>query len=49
MNNLLVNGSIPDENLATAVDIASYHEYTIVALGELAYTAKRGDVNSFAL
>ncbi|OWZ02537.1 Glycosyl hydrolase [Phytophthora megakarya] len=48
-NGLLVNGSISDTNLTKAVELASQHEYTIVAIGEHNYAEKPGDIDDPAL
>ncbi|KAL7691577.1 putative glycoside hydrolase, family 3, glycoside hydrolase family 3 domain, immunoglobulin [Plasmopara halstedii] len=48
-NGLSVNGTISDEDMATAVSYASGHEYTVVAIGELTYTEKPGDIDDLTL
>eukprot|EP00644_Phytophthora_capsici_P009434 jgi/Phyca11/6633/fgenesh1_pm.PHYCAscaffold_13_\ len=48
-NGLLVNGSISDANLTKAVELAGQHEYTVVALGEVNYAEKPGDIDDLAL
>ncbi|KAJ8548688.1 hypothetical protein ON010_g10983 [Phytophthora cinnamomi] len=48
-NGLLANGSISDEDLATAVSFASQHEYTVAVIGESQYTEKPGDIDDLAL
>ncbi|KAL4152369.1 hypothetical protein PRNP1_009300 [Phytophthora ramorum] len=48
-NGLLANGSISDEDLATAVELASQHEYTVAVIGESQYTEKPGDIDDLAL
>ncbi|KAG6976281.1 hypothetical protein JG688_00001524 [Phytophthora aleatoria] len=48
-NGLLANGSISDEDLATAESYASQHEYTVVVIGEPNYTEKPGDIDNLEL
>ncbi|EGZ27932.1 family 3 putative glycosyl hydrolase [Phytophthora sojae] len=48
-NGLLANGSISDEDSATAVSLASQHEYTVAVIGESQYTEKPGDIDDLAL
>ncbi|ETM50730.1 hypothetical protein L914_05301 [Phytophthora nicotianae] len=48
-NGLLGNGSISNADLAEAVQLASQHEYTIVAIGESNYAEKPGDIDDPAL
>ncbi|RLN65742.1 hypothetical protein BBP00_00002663 [Phytophthora kernoviae] len=48
-NGLLANGSISDEELAMAVELASQHEYTVAVIGESQYTEKPGDIDNLEL
>ncbi|RLN98066.1 hypothetical protein BBJ28_00008475 [Nothophytophthora sp. Chile5] len=48
-NGLFANGSYSAEDLATAVELAGQHEYTIAAIGEHQYTEKPGDIDDLAL
>jgi beta-glucosidase len=48
-NGLFANGSISDEDLATAVSLASQHEYTVAVIGESQYTEKPGDIDNLEL
>ncbi|KAG7399859.1 hypothetical protein PHYBOEH_007720 [Phytophthora boehmeriae] len=48
-NGLYDNGTYSEADLATAVQHASQHEYTIAVIGEKQYTEKPGDIDDLAL
>ncbi|KAH7478884.1 Lysosomal beta glucosidase [Phytophthora ramorum] len=48
-NGLYDNGSYSEADLATAVEMARQHEYTIAVIGEKQYTEKPGDIDDLAL
>lgn len=48
-NGLYDNGTYSEADLATAVQLASQHEYTIAVIGEKQYTEKPGDIDDLAL
>ncbi|CEG45119.1 family 3 glycosyl hydrolase [Plasmopara halstedii] len=48
-NGLFVNGTISEEDLASAVNYASGHEYTVVAIGERSYTEGPGEIEDLTL
>ncbi|KAG7395708.1 hypothetical protein PHYBOEH_003313 [Phytophthora boehmeriae] len=48
-NGLLGNGSISDEDMATTLNLAGQHEYTVAVIGETPYAEKRGDIDNLDL
>ncbi|KAG6610183.1 Lysosomal beta glucosidase [Phytophthora cinnamomi] len=48
-NGLSASGNYTSEDLATAVALASQHEYTIAVIGESTYAEKPGDIDDLAL